>query len=99
MHPTFFEIPVPYIGTIPIHSYGFMMAVGFFVGILVARWRAKKEGIDPNVISDLGIYVLCAGVIGSRLFFVIENFSEYVKLHRLKESWHYFFLHFSYLCD
>lgn len=78
MHPTFFEIPVPFIGkTIPIHSYGFMMAIGFFVGIFVARWRAKKEGIDPNVISDLGIYVLCAGVIGSRLFFVIENFDEY----------------------
>lgn len=78
MFRTLFEIPIPFIDkAIPVHSYGFMMAIGFFVGVFVARWRAKKEGVDPNLISDLGIYVLCAGICGARLFFVIENFGEY----------------------
>lgn len=78
MFRTLFEIPIPFIGkTIPIHSYGFMMAAGFFVGIIFARWRAKKEGIDPDLVSDIGIYVLCSGIVGARLFFVVQNFAEY----------------------
>lgn len=78
MHRTLFEIPIPLLGKIiPIYSYGFMMAVGFFIALFTARWRAKKEGIDPILISDLGIYLICAGIIGARAFFVIQNIGEY----------------------
>ncbi len=78
MHRTLFEIPIPFLGKmVPIHSYGFMMAVGFFVAVFAARWRAKKEGMDPGLMSDLGIYVICSGIVGARLFFVIQNFDEY----------------------
>ncbi|MGR3218827.1 MAG: prolipoprotein diacylglyceryl transferase [Candidatus Anammoxibacter sp.] len=78
MHPTLFKIPIPFTDRIiPVHSYGFMMAVGFFLTIYVARRLAKKEGIDPDVISDLGIYIICSGIIGARIFFVIQNIGAY----------------------
>lgn len=78
MHRTIFYIPIPLTDkVIPVHSYGFMMAVGFFLAVYVARWKAKKEGIDPNLISDLGIYLLIAGIIGARIFYVIQNIDEY----------------------
>lgn len=78
MYRTLFKIPIPFTGSvIPVHSYGFMLAIAFFLGVFVARRRAKKEGIDPSIVSDLSIYVLCGGIVGARIFFVIQNFEGY----------------------
>lgn len=78
MHRTLFFIPVPFTDlAIPVHSYGFMMAVGFFVTLYVAKQKAKKEGIEPNIVGDLAIYVLGAGLIGARIFYVVQNIGEY----------------------
>ncbi len=78
MRRILFEIPLPFFQrNIPIYSYGFMLMVAFLVAITIARWRAKKEGIDPNKITDLGIYLVCAGFFGARLFFIIQFFEDY----------------------
>ncbi|MDN3510209.1 MAG: prolipoprotein diacylglyceryl transferase [Candidatus Jettenia sp.] len=78
MRKTLFEIPIPFLQkSIPIYSYGFMLMIAFLVAIFIARWRAKRENIDPNKISDLGIYIVCAGIFGARLFFVIQFFDNY----------------------
>lgn len=69
MRPVLFEIPGL---NIPIFAYGFMIMVGFLVGIFIATRRAKKAGTDPNNILDLGIYLVVFGVLGARLFFVIQ---------------------------
>jgi len=78
MRKILFEIPFPFLQkSIPIYSYGFLLMVAFLVAITIARWRAKKEGIDPNKITDLGIYLVCAGIFGARLFFIIQFFEDY----------------------
>jgi phosphatidylglycerol:prolipoprotein diacylglycerol transferase len=75
---TLFEIPIPYIGiTIPIYAYGFMLMVGFLVVIYVARIKAKTEGLNPEDISNLGLYTIFAGILGGRTFYVIQNFDSY----------------------
>ena len=75
---TLFEIPIPYTGiSIPIYAYGFMLMVGFLVVIFVARIKAKAEGINPEDISNLGIYTIFAGILGGRTFYVIQNFDSY----------------------
>lgn len=78
MRRILFEIPLPFFQrNIPIYSYGFMLMVAFLVAITIARWRARKEGIDANKITDLGIYLVCAGIFGARLFFIIQFFEDY----------------------
>lgn len=78
MRRILFEIPLPFLQkSIPIYAYGFMLMLAFLSAVIVARWRAKKEGIDPNKITDLAIYVLCAAIIGARLFFVFQFFESY----------------------
>ena len=49
-----------------------MIMVGFLVGIFIATRRARKANLDPNNILDLGIYLVVAGVLGARLFFIIQ---------------------------
>ena len=59
MHPTlFFDF---------IHSYGLMLAVGFYAGWWLAARRAKAAGIHPDVIGNIVLISILAGVVGARL--------------------------------
>ncbi|MEK6635239.1 MAG: prolipoprotein diacylglyceryl transferase [Planctomycetota bacterium] len=78
MRKVLFEIPLPFLQKcIPIYSYGLMLMVAFLVAVAIARWRAKKEGINPNKITDLSIYIVFAGILGARIFFIIQFFDDY----------------------
>ena len=56
---------------ITIHTYGVMLALGFFLAILVAMRQARRTGLDPDLVLDLAFYFLIAGLLGSRLFYVV----------------------------
>jgi phosphatidylglycerol:prolipoprotein diacylglycerol transferase len=73
MYPKLIEI-----GPLTIHTYGFLIAIGFLIGLWLAVRQATKEGIFPTKIIDLGFYILLAAIIGSRLFFVIINLDHYL---------------------
>jgi len=73
MHPILFKI-----GPLTIHTYGLMIALAFLLGIWLMSHQAKKEGLNPQVISDLGFYLLAGAIIGSRLLFVIINYERYL---------------------
>jgi phosphatidylglycerol:prolipoprotein diacylglycerol transferase len=66
-----------HIGSLEIHTYGVMQAIAFFTVIFISVRRAKREGVDPNKIFDLAIWVLVSVVIGARIWYVVEHFSEY----------------------
>lgn len=73
MYPILFKI-----GPITIYSYGVMVALGFIAGIWLARGRARSDGIDPDRVIDLGVYVLISAIVGSRLLYVLLNLKEYL---------------------
>jgi len=60
-----------------IHGYGLMLAVSFLLGILLASRRAKKQGMDPNLIMDLSIWIVIAAIVGSRFLYVIYHLEEF----------------------
>ncbi|MCL2183250.1 MAG: prolipoprotein diacylglyceryl transferase [Chitinispirillia bacterium] len=72
MHPTLFTI-----FSFNVPSYGTMLAISFLTGIFVARHIAKKRGLDPDVIYDLGLYVIIAAVVGARTYYVMTHFDEF----------------------
>ncbi|MFH1361594.1 MAG: prolipoprotein diacylglyceryl transferase [bacterium] len=65
------------LGPLTIHSYGLMVALGYLVGILLILFYAKREGIPPETILDLAIWVIISGVVGARLFYVLGQWGEY----------------------
>lgn len=65
MFPVLFKI-----GPVPIHTYGFMMAVAFLVGVHLMQRDAKKVGIDPRVIADVALYSLPLAILGARIAFI-----------------------------
>jgi phosphatidylglycerol:prolipoprotein diacylglycerol transferase len=69
MHPILFEI-----GNWPVYSYGVLLALAYLAGLQLAVFRAKRAGVDPARIMDLGIYLIIAALIGAKLMLVIVDF-------------------------
>jgi len=65
--------------TLPINSYGLMMAVGFLLAIHLASRRAEREGLDPEVMIDMGWLAIIAGILGARALFVLQNFRSFAR--------------------
>jgi len=72
MHPVLFQL-----GSFSIYTYGLFVATGFLFGIAVAMKESRRIGEDPEIILDLSFYLILAGIIGSRLFYILENFANY----------------------
>jgi phosphatidylglycerol---prolipoprotein diacylglyceryl transferase len=72
MHPALFKI-----GSFPIPSYGVMLALSFLLGIWIATKRAKRMGLDPNVIVDVGFWIILSAIVGARAYYVILHFEEF----------------------
>ncbi len=67
------------IRALTIYSYGFMLAVAFFIGTLLARLEARRKEIDPDIVLDLVLVIAAGGIIGARLFYVIGNWQQFAK--------------------
>lgn len=65
------------IGPIVISSYGVMLALSFFFGLLVVYRRARNAGIDPDFVLNLAFAVMITGVIGSRLFYCFYHWPDF----------------------
>src|SRR6266498_2676993 len=74
MHPVLIRI-----GPLTIHTYGVLVAAGFLLGLALAARQAKREGVPPERIIDIGFYVVLSAIVGSRLFFVALNYSHYIR--------------------
>jgi phosphatidylglycerol---prolipoprotein diacylglyceryl transferase len=75
MHPEIFKIPFI---NLPIQSFGTMMVVGFLVALWVVRRMAVQAGINPERISDAGLYSLITGLVGAKLFYYIHHHDQFV---------------------
>jgi phosphatidylglycerol:prolipoprotein diacylglycerol transferase len=72
MHPVIISV-----GWFNIYSFGLMLALSFLVGIYISAYRAKRFGVEPQNILDLSVYLILAGVLGSRLLYVLFHLDEY----------------------
>ncbi len=67
------------IGKFTIHGYGLMIAFGVIVAVLVAIYRAKKAGIDPEVVLDLVLIGLICGFGGGKILYLIVEWKDFIK--------------------
>jgi phosphatidylglycerol:prolipoprotein diacylglycerol transferase len=73
VHPEFIRL-----GPLDIHTYGVFVALGFIVGLAVATRRARRAGIDPDRITDLGAWLIVAGMLGGKLFHIIFFWDDFL---------------------
>jgi phosphatidylglycerol:prolipoprotein diacylglycerol transferase len=78
MYPTLFEISLGSI-KLPLHTYGFMIAIGFLLAIRAVRKLSLKNNINPELTSDLSFWLLMYGFIGARVLFVITRLDFFIQ--------------------
>ena len=61
------------IGDFVISSYGLMMVIAFLTGNYLLRKDMIKIGKNPEMADDLTFQAALGGVIGAKLYYIIEN--------------------------
>lgn len=66
-------------GGLPIRGYGVMMLAAVAAAAALALWRAKRLGLNPELVYSLIFWMIVPGIIGARVFYVIEYWPEYAR--------------------
>jgi phosphatidylglycerol:prolipoprotein diacylglycerol transferase len=76
MQQVLFHIPLSRLSEnlpdIPIYGYGFMLFVAFVLCTWLACRLAMREGIHPQRIQDLAIWMFVSGIAGARITYMIQ---------------------------
>ncbi len=72
MDPVLFSI-----GSFSLRWYGLMAAVGFILGLLLFQLNKKYAKLTGDQVSNITMLGMIAGVVGARIFYVIQNWSYY----------------------
>jgi phosphatidylglycerol:prolipoprotein diacylglycerol transferase len=72
VYPELFKL-----GPFTIYTYGVLLAASYLLGLRLAMWRARKWGLDPSRVLDLGIYIIIAALVGAKLLLLIVDFDQF----------------------
>lgn len=75
MRPILFHI-----GSVDVHAYGFLIALGVLVGVILAVRRGRTVGIETGHTLDLTFYAVIVGMLGSRMLYVLMHARSYTRL-------------------
>jgi prolipoprotein diacylglyceryl transferase len=72
------SIPSPsinsiHLGPLDIHFYALMYLVGIALAIMLTRRRWRAVGGDPELVGEIALWVVPAGIIGGRIYFDITT--------------------------
>jgi phosphatidylglycerol:prolipoprotein diacylglycerol transferase len=74
---------IPYLG-LPIFGYGLMLFFAFLGSMHLAGWRARREGLDRDLIFDVALWIFAGGILGARGFYVAQYWGT--RIHNLWEA-------------
>ncbi len=69
-------LKIPYVN-FSLNTYGLLLAFSFIAGLYVMARLAERDGLDRNRVYDLGLWVLAASLIGSKLLMVATEWEYY----------------------
>lgn len=62
-----------HLGPLEIRFYGIAYVVAFVVGTAIARRHLMRRGVSPRVSSDIAFWAIVFGLVGARLYFVVQS--------------------------
>ena len=65
------------IGPIIIRWYGLLIASAVLIGVTISQYLAKRRHVNPELISDLSIWLVIGAIPAARLYYVLFQWSEY----------------------
>lgn len=76
----FYFDPVAFsIGSLEVHWYALIIALGFILAVIYCFRRAKVFGVDTDRLVDIVLGGMIGGIIGARLYFVLFKLDYYLE--------------------
>lgn len=64
---------------IPIHAYGLLVLAGIASGISLSMRLARRVGVDSEAIVSACFWIVIAGFLGARVFYVVEYWDQFAR--------------------
>ena len=74
MNPEMFSI-----GSFSLRWYSFFILMGIMLGLIIAAFEEKRKGFPKDFVIDLGFWLILAGIVGARAYYVLFNLDYYLK--------------------
>ncbi|MBX7071997.1 MAG: prolipoprotein diacylglyceryl transferase [Pirellulales bacterium] len=62
---------------LPIRGYGTMLVVAIVSACALAAYRGARAGIHPEVILSLAFWAFLGGIVGARIFYLVEYWEDF----------------------
>ncbi|OHB78254.1 MAG: hypothetical protein A2W31_04605 [Planctomycetes bacterium RBG_16_64_10] len=79
-------VPRLFPGGLPIRGYGVLLLLGAVVGVALAAHRARQMGLTAELIFALAFWMFLPGILGARMFHVIEYWESGYHKESLAET-------------
>jgi phosphatidylglycerol:prolipoprotein diacylglycerol transferase len=66
---------------LPIRGFGLMLLLAVVSGVALAMHRARQMKVDPELILSLAFWLFLFGIVGARLFYVVQKWPEFRGRH------------------
>ncbi len=67
------------IGSFSIRWYGFLIAAAVLIGVTLCQYLAKRRHINPELISDLAIWLVIGAIPAARIYYVLFEWEQYAQ--------------------
>lgn len=65
------------LGPIRLRWYGLLIASAVLIGVALAQKIAQNKGLNPEIMSDLAIWLVIGAIPGARLYYVVFQWRYY----------------------
>ena len=62
-----------------IHSYGFLIVIGFLICLYLIRKKSIAAGLDADKMTDLAFWSLLFGLVGGRVLYVMTLWDQFMQ--------------------
>ncbi len=87
MRQVLFHIPIPLFGDpegISVYGFGMMLVLAYLSCSWLASRLGRREGVPPEKLQDLAIWLLVCGLLGARVTYIIQYHDQF------RDFWQYF---------
>lgn len=73
------EVPFLSWGFFSVRWYGLLIASAVLLGVTLSQYLARRRNVNPDLISDLAIWLVIGAIPCARLYYVLFEWEEYAQ--------------------
>lgn len=66
------------IGPLTVHGYGLMIAIGVLVALIVSDNRAKKRGLNGDIVYGMVLWTVVLGFASAKVLFILTDLKNFI---------------------